>query len=89
MADKEGQGCHWRKKCPLCQQYCNYKVVNSQLCHKVVNGKVVVTNEQIRTATSSPRPFGLTGEDYARDLYLSTYLQDAPGVWEYELWITI
>ena len=44
-ANKEGQGCHWLKKCPLCQQYCNNKLVDKQLCHKVVNGKVVVTNE--------------------------------------------
>jgi hypothetical protein len=44
MAGREGQGCNWLIKCPLCQQYCNNKLVDSQLCHKVVNGKVVVTN---------------------------------------------
>jgi hypothetical protein len=55
IADKEGQGCYWQKKCPLCQQYCNNKLVDSQLCHKVVNEKVVVANDQIQSATSSPR----------------------------------
>ena len=65
-----------------------------------MNGQVVITNEQIRSATSSSRPerinfgvvpnldvprpsSGLTGEDYTRDLYLSTYLQDSTGVKDY------
>jgi hypothetical protein len=44
----QGVGCHWKKKCPLCQQMRYNKRVDKGLCHVIFNGQVVIPNEPMR-----------------------------------------
>ena len=52
----QGVGCHWDKKCPLCQTKGYNKIVDRGLCHVISNGQVIILNEAIRSPTSSPIP---------------------------------
>ena len=52
-------GCHWNKKCLLCQQTTYHRIVDKGRCHVISNGQFIIPNEAIKSPTSSPIPFDM------------------------------
>ena len=55
----QGVGCHWKKKCALCQTVGYNKRIDKGLCHVIWNRQAAILNEAIRSPTSSPIPFDM------------------------------
>jgi hypothetical protein len=55
----QGVGCHWNKKCKLCQTIGYNKRIEKGLCHVIWNGQSAILNEVIRSPASSPIPFDI------------------------------